>query len=200
MRVGYAPVSKGEQNLDLQLDAFKLAGCDRVFTDHLTGVREDRPGLLEALEFVRPGDVLVVWRLDRLGRTLKYLIALMNQLSAKGIGFQSLQEQIDTTTSGGMSQSLCLLLGSATVAVPPAGPVASGTPPPTQALQGVEDPEQQEHAEGQIGIDQTRLRHHTATSLLAVHPRGGGKVDVRYATAPCPSSTWPGLSRPEAQE
>jgi DNA invertase Pin-like site-specific DNA recombinase len=101
MKVGYARVSKGEQILDLQLDAFKLAGCGRVFTDHLTGVREDRPGLLEALEFVRPGDVLVVWRLDRLGRTLKYLIELMNQLSARGIGFQSLKEQIDTTTSGG---------------------------------------------------------------------------------------------------
>src|SRR3954453_12798785 len=99
--VGYARVSTFEQILDLQQDALTTAGCDRLFTDTASGGRTDRPGLEQALDYVREGDVLVVWRLDRLGRSLKYLIELITTLNERGIGFKSLTEQIDTTTSGG---------------------------------------------------------------------------------------------------
>ena len=101
MLIGYARVSTVDQNLDLQLDALKAAACDRVFTDQLSGVKEDRPGLDKALEHVRPGDTLAVWRLDRLGRSLPHLIEVVNGLEARGVGFRSLTESIDTTTSAG---------------------------------------------------------------------------------------------------
>src|SRR6266700_1298128 len=101
MLIGYARVSTHEQNLDLQLDALKVAGCGKIFTDKISSLKEERKGLLETLEYVRPGDVLVVWKLDRLGRTLKQLIELVAFLNQKGIGFKSLKETIDTTTSTG---------------------------------------------------------------------------------------------------
>ncbi len=101
MLVGYARVSTQEQTLALQQDALKHAGCDKLFTDTLSGAKAERPGLTEALDFLRPGDTLVVWRLDRLGRSLKHLIETVAALAERGIGFKSLTEQIDTTTSGG---------------------------------------------------------------------------------------------------
>src|SRR5574342_1034071 len=101
MLVGYARVSTADQTLGLQKDALAQAGCERVFTDTASGSRADRPGLDEALDFLRPGDTLVVWRLDRLGRSLRHLIDTVGTLQQRGIGFKSLQEQIDTTTSGG---------------------------------------------------------------------------------------------------
>ncbi len=101
MRVGYARVSTLDQSLDLQQDALKAAGCDRIFTDKASGAKAERPGLVEALAYARPDDVLVVYKLDRLGRSLKELIALVARLEVAGIGFLSLQESIDTTTSGG---------------------------------------------------------------------------------------------------
>lgn len=101
MLIGYERVSTDDQNLDLQHDALKQAGCDRIFSDRMSGVKADRPGLQEVFEYVRPGDTLVVWRLDRLGRALKDLIALVEELERREIGFRSLQESIDTTTSGG---------------------------------------------------------------------------------------------------
>ncbi|HEY7908861.1 MAG TPA: recombinase family protein, partial [Thermomicrobiales bacterium] len=99
--IGYARVSTFEQILDLQRDALHAAKCDRIFTDTMSGSRSDRPGLEQALDYLREGDVLVVWRLDRLGRSLKYLIEVITRLNERGIGFRSLTEQIDTTTSGG---------------------------------------------------------------------------------------------------
>lgn len=101
MLIGYARVSTTDQNLDLQYDALAAAGCEKVLTDTVSGVASTRPGLSEALDYGRKGDTLVVWRLDRLGRSLKDLIETVNALHARGIGFKSLQEQIDTTTSGG---------------------------------------------------------------------------------------------------
>jgi DNA invertase Pin-like site-specific DNA recombinase len=103
MLIGYARVSSNEQILDLQLDALKAAGCDpaNIFTDKRTGKDIDRQGLQGALSHLRAGDTLVVWRLDRLGRTLKQLIELINDLNSRGVGFNSLTENIDTTTSGG---------------------------------------------------------------------------------------------------
>jgi DNA invertase Pin-like site-specific DNA recombinase len=94
MRIGYARVSTDDQNLALQLDALRQADCTKVYEDHLSGARAARPGLTLALEVLRQGDVLVVWRLDRLGRSLKDLIALIAELEARGVGFQSLQEAI----------------------------------------------------------------------------------------------------------
>src|SRR5437868_5612677 len=101
MQIGYARISTGEQTLDLQLDALKAAGCDKVFTDTASGAKTERPGLSDALSHVRPGDVLVVWRLDRLGRSLRDLIDRLLELDQRGVGFKSLTESIDTTTPGG---------------------------------------------------------------------------------------------------
>src|SRR5690348_12274956 len=101
MDVGYARVSTGEQTLDLQLDALAKAGCEKTFTETASGAKADRPALAEVLAYLRPGDTLVVWRLDRLGRSLRHLIETVAQLAGRGVGFRSLTEQIDTTTSGG---------------------------------------------------------------------------------------------------
>jgi len=101
MDVFYARVSTTDQSLDLQLDAAERAGCGRVFTDTISGAKSSRPGLDECLAFLRPGDCLVVWKLDRLGRSLRHLIDLMADLESRGIGFKSVQESIDTTTPGG---------------------------------------------------------------------------------------------------
>ncbi len=101
MHIGYARVSTTDQNLSLQKDALEAAGCERLFTDTVSGVRMDRPGLAATLDACRAGDTLVVWKLDRLGRSLPHLVETVRDLSAGGVGFRSLQEQIDTTTSSG---------------------------------------------------------------------------------------------------
>lgn len=101
MNIGYARVSTGDQTLDLQLDALAKADCGRVFTETASGAKSDRPILKEAVEYLRSGDTLVVWRLDRLGRSLQHLISVVTELQNRGIGFRSLTEQIDTTTPGG---------------------------------------------------------------------------------------------------
>jgi DNA invertase Pin-like site-specific DNA recombinase len=101
MQIGYARVSTDEQTLNLQLDALRAAGCDRVFTDTASGAAAERPGLTEALDHCRAGDTLVVWRLDRLGRSLRHLIETVTALAERGVGFKSLTESIDTTSPGG---------------------------------------------------------------------------------------------------
>ena len=101
MKIGYARVSTLEQNLNLQIDALKKEGCEKILTDEISGSVADRPGLKKLKEILRKGDTLVVWRLDRLGRTLKHLIEWVNELSEKNIGFKSLQETIDTSHSSG---------------------------------------------------------------------------------------------------
>src|SRR3954467_3250206 len=101
MRIGYARVSTLDQNLDLQEDALKAAGCEKIYTDKAGGTRAERPGLERALADLRAGDRLVVWKLDRLGRSLRHLIETVTALRDRGVGFQSVQEAIDTTTSGG---------------------------------------------------------------------------------------------------
>jgi DNA invertase Pin-like site-specific DNA recombinase len=101
MLIGYARVSTLDQTLALQQDALSAAGCTEIYTDTVSGSVTDRPGLSDALSHLRPGDTLVVWRLDRLGRSLSHLIETVRDLHERGIGFRSLQEQIDTTTSGG---------------------------------------------------------------------------------------------------
>lgn len=101
MKIGYARVSTDDQNLDLQLDALTKAGCGRLFTDTASGAKAERPGLTNALAFARPGDVLTVWRLDRLGRSLPELVKVVGNLEASGVGFESLTERIDTSTAAG---------------------------------------------------------------------------------------------------
>src|ERR687896_624751 len=101
MLIGYARVSTHDQTLALQQDALQKAGCSKLFTDTASGAKTERKGLEQALSYVRKGDTLVVWRLDRLGRSLPHLIATMTDLEERGIGFKSLTENIDTTTSGG---------------------------------------------------------------------------------------------------
>ena len=101
MLIGYARVSTEDQNLALQHDALCAAGCDRIFDDKVSGVKSERPGLAKALGQLRDGDTLVVWRLDRMGRSLKDLIARTEELKEMGVGLKSLQESIDTTSSGG---------------------------------------------------------------------------------------------------
>jgi len=102
MLIGYARVSTGDQKLDLQLQALNRAGCTEVFSDHgLSGRTTDRPGLDNALKMLTEGDTLVVWRLDRLGRSLIHLVQLVDELGKKGIHFHSLSENIDSSSSGG---------------------------------------------------------------------------------------------------
>jgi len=99
--LGYARVSTTEQNPDLQVDELAAAGCWKVWTDHASGALDRRPQLDAVLEQLRPGDTLVVWRLDRLGRSLRHLIEVVTRLDERGVGFRSLRESIDTTTAGG---------------------------------------------------------------------------------------------------
>lgn len=101
MKIGYARVSTLEQNLDLQIDALEKAGCEQIITDEISGSVAERPGLAKLKTILRANDTLVVWRLDRLGRSLKHLIQWVNELEDQGISFQSLQETIDTTSSTG---------------------------------------------------------------------------------------------------
>ena len=101
MLVGYARVSTQDQTLALQMDALKKASCERIYKDTASGAKADRPGLAEALSYVRENDMLVVWRLDRLGRSLKHLIDTVAYLQEKQVGFRSLTENIDTTAPTG---------------------------------------------------------------------------------------------------
>jgi DNA invertase Pin-like site-specific DNA recombinase len=101
MKIGYARVSTDDQNMSLQLDALQAAGCEKIFTDHLSGATTKRPGLDAALAALQPGDVLTVWRLDRLGRTMRHLVNTVTDFAERGIGFQSITEAMDTTTAGG---------------------------------------------------------------------------------------------------
>lgn len=101
MIVGYARVSTTDQDTAMQTDALKKAGCDRIYEESKSGKSKDRPELNRCLDVLREGDVLVVWRLDRLGRSLKDLIEVVSELESKGIGFQSLNESIDTTSPSG---------------------------------------------------------------------------------------------------
>jgi len=100
-QIGYSRVSTVDQAADLQHDEFARAGCSRVFTDTASGSATERPQLSAALDYLREGDVLVVWRLDRLGRSLKHLVQVVSDLHDRGVGFRSLHENIDTTTPTG---------------------------------------------------------------------------------------------------
>ena len=101
MLLGYARVSTKDQNLDLQLDALRLHGCKRFFTDTVSGAKTARPGLDEIFKEARPKDVIVIWKLDRLGRSLKHLVELVAELNERNIGLRSLNDPIDTTTAQG---------------------------------------------------------------------------------------------------
>ena len=101
MLVGYARISTIDQNLDMQIDELKKAGCEKIFSDVASGAKVERIELQKAFEQIRKDDILVVWKLDRLGRSLKHLIQAVSELNERGIGFKSLKESIDTTTNGG---------------------------------------------------------------------------------------------------
>jgi len=101
MLIGYARVSTHDQNLDLQQDSLYAAGCEKIVVDELSGAKAARPGLQQAMDSLREGDVLGVWRLDRLGRSLRNLLELVEELKERKVGFRSIQESVDTSTSGG---------------------------------------------------------------------------------------------------
>ena len=101
MKIGYARVSTKDQAVDLQVDALKQAGCVKVYSEVISGARAHRPVLEGLLETLRPGDVLVIWKLDRLGRSLPHLIGIINDLTARKVGLKSLNDPLDTTTSHG---------------------------------------------------------------------------------------------------
>ena len=99
--IGYARISTTEQKLEPQVDALKAAGCETVLEDVISGAKAERPGLNNALAFLRKGDTLLVWKLDRLGRSMKHLVETVTDLGDRGVGFKSLTEGVDTTTTGG---------------------------------------------------------------------------------------------------
>lgn len=101
MKIGYARVSTKEQSLNLQKDALEKVGCETIFSEHISGAKSDRPQLQEMIKHLRQGDVVVVWKLDRLGRSLRDLVNLVSKFQDGGIEFQSLQDNIDTTTPAG---------------------------------------------------------------------------------------------------
>ena len=101
MKIGYARISANEQGFDLQIDALKKAGCKKIYREIISGVRAERQVLNELLANIRLGDVLVIWKLDRLGKSLKHLVALVNDLMDKKVGLKSLSDPIDTTTAQG---------------------------------------------------------------------------------------------------
>ncbi len=101
MRIGYARVSTNDQSTDLQTDALAHAGCGKIFTEVASGAKADRPELAKVIDYLRKGDTLVVWKLDRLARSMSQLISTMNELEVRGIGFHSVTEAIDTSTSTG---------------------------------------------------------------------------------------------------
>lgn len=101
MKIGYARVSTADQHLRMQEDALKSAGCEEIYSDVISGVKSQRPGLDKALSYAREGDTIIVWKLDRLGRSIQHLIQTITLLIEKKISFKSLQENIDTSTSGG---------------------------------------------------------------------------------------------------
>lgn len=98
MRIGYARVSTKDQNLDLQLDALTKAGCEKIYREKISGAGKERPELQKMLENIREGDVIVIWKLDRLGRSFRHLVEIVNNLMTKKVGLQSLNNPIDTTT------------------------------------------------------------------------------------------------------
>ena len=106
MKIGYARVSTGLQNLNLQEDRLNAYGCEKIFSDHISGSKSKRPGLDKAIEFVRSGDTIVVWRLDRLGRNMEDLITLVNELNERGVSFHSLEENITMDKSSSTGQLL----------------------------------------------------------------------------------------------
>lgn len=101
MKIGYARVSTKDQNLDLQLDALTKAGCEKIYREKISGAGKERPELQKMLENIREGDVIVIWKLDRLGRSLRHLVEIVNDLMNKKVGLQSLNDPIDTTTPQG---------------------------------------------------------------------------------------------------
>ena len=101
MFIGYARVSTLDQDPEMQVDALKRAGCDKIFVEKASGAKRDRPQLMAAIEYARPDDTIVVWKLDRLARSVKQLIETVEDLESCGVGFKSLTETIDTTTPGG---------------------------------------------------------------------------------------------------
>jgi DNA invertase Pin-like site-specific DNA recombinase len=101
MLIGYARVSTRDQNLELQREALERAGCEKIFEDKVSGARAEKPGLAKVLELLRKGDSLVVWKLDRLGRSVKHLVELVGELHEKGVQFRSLTDAIDTGTTSG---------------------------------------------------------------------------------------------------
>ena len=106
LKIGYARVSTGLQNLDLQEDRLNQYGCEKIFSDHISGSKSKRPGLDKAIEFARSGDTIVVWRLDRLGRNMEDLITLVNELNNRGVSFHSLEENITMDKSSSTGQLL----------------------------------------------------------------------------------------------
>ena len=106
MKIGYARVSTGLQNLNLQEDRLTQYGCEKIFSDHISGSKSKRPGLDKAIEFARSGDTIVVWRLDRLGRNMEDLITLVNELNNRGVSFHSLEENITMDKSSSTGQLL----------------------------------------------------------------------------------------------
>ena len=153
--IGYARVSTADQDTALQTDALRKADCERIFEDTASGAKADRPGLADALAYMRDGDVLAVWRLDRLGRSMPHLIETIGAMDARGVGFRSLTEAIDTTTPGVAAHFSCFWR---------AGPVRARSDP--RAHQGWVDSCCRSRAQAGITADKLQqARKHIANGL-----------------------------------
>jgi DNA invertase Pin-like site-specific DNA recombinase len=220
-RLGYARVSTTDQDASLQVDALNAAGCYRVFIDTISGSLDQRPELTKLLDQLRPGDTLVVWRLDRLGRSIRHLIDQLTALQNKGIGFKSLQETIDTTSPGGrlvfhvfaalaeFERDLIREHTNAGLAEARSRGRTGGRPPrlsPQQATAALRMYEQQDMTVEQIGqvlgVSRTTiyrtLRRDQATPPKGRKPRA--KSSAGKATTPIPAETVWAQSEPRGRE
>jgi DNA invertase Pin-like site-specific DNA recombinase len=195
MKIGYARVSTQDQSLALQLDALRQAGCRQIYEEIVSGARVERPVLQAMLTHLREGDVMMIWKLDRLGRSLRHLIDVVTTLAQRGIGFKSLQENLDTTTSSGklvfhMFGALAEFERDLIRERTQAGLVAARARGPGLAKQAEATALAAEtlYREGQLSVRQIAAKLNIAKSTLYVYLRHRGVAIGPYQKQPQPAS------------
>jgi len=213
MKVGYARVSTHDQHVALQLDALRKAGCRQVYEEVISGARAERPVLQQALAHLRAGDVLMIWKLDRLGRSLRHLIEVVSDLAQRGIGFKSLQENLDTTTSSGklvfhmfgalaeFERDLIRERTQAGLTAARARGRLGGRPRGlSRQAEATALAAETLYREGQLSVQQIAEKLHIAKSTLYVYLRHRGvaigALQQPLLPSPTPPRSWPSASKP----